>query len=139
MKTVLLSTRVLQSDVPDSCVFPGKELDAAKKAALKVEKKYKALLEDKARLEKEERLMPLNVDNLSKDGFQRTYLNESKPRDTSMDNLSEEEKEKLQRVRQTPLRRKIRESSWKPPLARETQDLENYQYQNLPLLLTPES
>ena len=43
--------------------------------------------------------MPLNVDNLSKDGFQRTYLNAPKPKDTSLDALTEEEREKLQTVR----------------------------------------
>ncbi|XP_022653730.1 hsp90 co-chaperone Cdc37-like [Varroa destructor] len=75
----------------------GKELDAAKKAMLKVSKKHKECLEDKTKIEKEERLQPLNVDSLSKDGFQRTYLNKPKPKDNSIDNLPEEEKERLQR------------------------------------------
>lgn len=42
-------------------------------------------------------LQPLNVDSLSKDGFQRTYLNKPKPKDNSLDLLPEDEKERLQR------------------------------------------
>lgn len=37
------------------------------------------------------------MDSLSKDGFQRTYLNKPKPKDNSMDLLPEDEKERLQR------------------------------------------
>jgi len=75
----------------------GKELDAAKKDTLKVEKKYKEALKAKNDLEKEERLAPHNVDTLSKDGFQRTILNKPRPRDTTMEDMSEDEREQKQR------------------------------------------
>ena len=61
-----------------------------KLAKLKVEEQK--VLEEESKVKKKERLMPWNVDTLSKDGFAKTLINRGKPRvDTSK--MSEEEKE----------------------------------------------
>lgn len=61
-----------------------------KLAKLQVEEKE--VLEKESEVKKRERLMPWNVDTLSKDGFAKTLINKDKPRpDTSK--MSEEERE----------------------------------------------
>jgi cell division cycle protein 37 len=63
-----------------------------KEKLTQLQKEEKAVQEKESEVKKKERLMPWNVDTLSKDGFAKTLINKDKPRvDTSK--MTEEEKE----------------------------------------------
>ncbi|KAL1426045.1 hypothetical protein MTO96_018595 [Rhipicephalus appendiculatus] len=73
----------------------GKELEAAKRDVAKFERKQKELLKEKEALDKKEKMMPWNVDTISKEGFQKTILNKPQPKEELV--LTEEEKEQTQK------------------------------------------
>jgi cell division cycle protein 37 len=62
----------------------------------KLKLKEAEVLKSELELKKKERLMPLNVDTISKEGFTKTIINKPKPRQDNS-HLSEEEKEEIYR------------------------------------------
>ncbi|KAL3216814.1 hypothetical protein MRX96_006351 [Rhipicephalus microplus] len=73
----------------------GKALEEAKRDVAKLERKQKELLKEKEALDKKEKMMPWNVDTISKEGFQKTILNKPQPKEELV--LTEEEKEQTQK------------------------------------------
>uniref|UniRef100_A0A2R5LG14 Hsp90 co-chaperone Cdc37 n=1 Tax=Ornithodoros turicata TaxID=34597 RepID=A0A2R5LG14_9ACAR len=73
----------------------GMELDNIKREITKLEKEERKLKKDAEALEKKEKLLPWNVDTISKEGFTKTILNKPEPR--QVEPLTEEEKEKRQK------------------------------------------